>query len=119
MIFQKMDKKTNKMKQKTKLEPSNDELVNLDEIGQINKIEVSVDGRPLPLKIGDKLEFPIGNPILKTITAIQINENGIESYLLEWFEDDSFKQYWISMTEIKILKENIKKHQVIGLSQQV
>lgn len=113
-----MEKKT-KMKQKTKLEPGNDELVNLDEIGKINKIEVSVDGKALPLKIGDKLEFPIGNPILKTIAAIQINENGIESYLLEWFEDDSFKQYWISMTELKILKENIKQHQAIGLSQQV
>ena len=108
-----MEKKT---KQKEKY-LTNNNLANLDKIGNINKIEVQVNGKLLPLKIGDKLEFPVGNPILKTIAAIQINENGIETYLLEWFEDDSFKQYWISITELKILKENLKQRTTIGLSQ--
>ena len=108
-----MEKKT---RQKEKY-LTNNNLANLDKIGNINKIEVQVNGKLLPLKIGDKLEFPIGNPILKTIAAIQINENGIETYLLEWFEDDSFKQYWISMTELKMLKENLKQRTTIGLSQ--
>ena len=108
-----MEKKT---RQKEKY-LTNNNLVNLDKIGNINKIEVQVNGKLLPLKIGDKLEFPVGNPILKTIAAIQINENGVETYLLEWFEDDSFKQYWISMTELKMLKENLKQRTTIGLSQ--
>ena len=108
-----MEKKT---KQKEKY-LTNNNLANLDKIGNINKIEVQVNGKLLPLKIGDKLEFPVGNPILKTIAAIQINENGIETYLLEWFEDDGFKQYWISMTELKMLKENLKQRTTIGLSQ--
>ena len=108
-----MEKKT---RQKEKY-LTNNNLANLDKIGNINKIEVQVSGKLLPLKIGDKLEFPVGNPILKTIAAIQINENGIETYLLEWFEDDSFKQYWISMTELKMLKENLKPRTTIGLSQ--
>ena len=108
-----MEKKT---RQKEKY-LTNNNLANLDKIGNINKIEVQVNGKLLPLKIGDKLEFPVGNPILKTIAAIQINENGIETYLLEWFEDDSFKQYWISMTELKMLKENLKHRTAIGLSQ--
>ena len=108
-----MEKKT---RQKEKY-LTNNNLANLDKIGNINKIEVQVNGKLLPLKIGDKLEFPGGNPILKTIAAIQINENGIETYLLEWFEDDSFKQYWISMTELKMLKENLKQRTTIGLSQ--
>ena len=108
-----MEKKT---KQKEKY-LTNNNLANLDKIGNINKIEVQVNGKLLPLKIGDKLEFPVGNPILKTIAAIQINENGIETYLLEWFEDDSFKQYWISITELKMLKENLKQRITIGLSQ--
>ena len=108
-----MEKKT---RQKEKY-LTNNNLANLDKIGNINKIEVQVNGKLLPLKIGDKLEFPVGNPILKTIAAIQINENGIETYLLEWFEDDSFKQYWISMTELKMLKENLKQRITIGLSQ--
>ena len=107
-----MEKKT---RQKEKYQTNNN-LANLDKIGNINKIEVQVNGKLLPLKIGDKLEFPVGNPILKTIAAIQINENGIETYLLEWFEDDSFKQYWISMTELKMLKENLKQRTTIGLS---
>ena len=108
-----MEKKT---RQKEKY-LTNNNLANLDKIGNINKIEVQVNGKLLPLKIGDKLEFPVGNPILKTIAAIQINENGIETYLLEWFEDDSFKQYWISMTELKMLKENVRPRATIGLSQ--
>ena len=108
-----MEKKT---RQKEKY-LTNNNLVNLDKIGNINKIEVQVNGKLLPLKIGDKLEFPVGNPILKTIAAIQINENGIETYLLEWFEDDSFKQYLISITELKMLKENLKQRTTIGLSQ--
>ena len=108
-----MEKKT---RQKEKY-LTNNNLANLDKIGNINKIEVQVNGKLLPLKIGDKLEFPVGNPILKTIAAIQINENVIETYLLEWFEDDSFKQYWISMTELKMLKENLKQRTTIGLSQ--
>ena len=108
-----MEKKT---RQKEKY-LTNNNLANLDKIGHINKIEVQVNGKLLPLKIGDKLEFPVGNPILKTIAAIQINENGIETYLLEWFEDDSFKQYWISITELKMLKENLKQRTTIGLSQ--
>lgn len=108
-----MEKKT---RQKEKY-LTNNNLANLDKIGNINKIEVQVNGKLLPLKIGDKLEFPVGNPILKTIAAIQINENGIETYLLEWFEDDSFKQYWISITELKMLKENLKQRTTIGLSQ--
>ena len=108
-----MEKKT---RQKEKY-LTNNNLANLDKIGNINKIKVQVNGKLLPLKIGDKLEFPVGNPILKTIAAIQINENGIETYLLEWFEDDSFKQYWISITELKMLKENLKQRTTIGLSQ--
>ena len=108
-----MEKKT---RQKEKY-LTNNNLVNLDKIGNINKIEVQVNGKLLPLKIGDKLEFPVGNPILKTIAAIQINENGIETYLLEWFEDDSVKQYLISITELKMLKENLKQRTTIGLSQ--
>ena len=108
-----MEKKT---RQKEKY-LTNNNLANLDKIGNINKIEVQVNGKLLPLKIGDKLEFPVGNPILKMIAAIQINENGIETYLLEWFEDDSFKQYWISITELKMLKENLKQRTTIGLSQ--
>jgi len=93
------------------------EVVSLDDVGTFNKIEVAVDGKTLPFKIGDKIEFPAGNHILKTIAAIQINENGIETYLLEWFEDDTFKQYWISMTELKILKDNMKKRNVVSFEQ--
>ena len=92
------------------------ECISLDVIGEINKIKVAVNGKDLPFKIGDKIEFPVGNSILKTIAAIQINENGIETYLLEWFEDDAFKQYWISMTELKILKDNMKKRKVVSFN---
>lgn len=110
-------KKQTKSKQMIDI-PGSEDLVDLDKIGKVTKLEVAVNGKPLALKIGDKLMFPIGDPILKTIAAIQINENGIESYLLEWYEPDGFKQYWISMTELKLLRENLKQHAMIGLHQQ-
>ena len=91
-------------------------VTNIEErLGDINEIEVKVNDNPLPFKIGEKIEFPVDNPILKTICAIQINEDGQENYLLQWFEDGSFKQYWISLTELKILRENYKRRNAISL----
>ena len=116
-----MNKQKTKRKTKSKqlaVIPGSEDLVDLDKIGKVTKLEVTVNGKPLALKIGDKLMFPAGDPILKTISAIQINENDIESYLLEWYEPEGFKQYWISMTELKLLRENLKQHALIGLYQQ-
>lgn len=92
------------------------EVIDLDSVGEVSKIEVTMNGQPLPLKIGDKIAFPEDDIILKTVAAIQINENGQATYLLEWYDDDSFKQYWISMTELKLLKDRIVQRKVLGLA---
>lgn len=98
--------------------PSAIEVIDLDSVGEVSKIEVTMNGALLPLKIGDKIAFPEDDIILKTVAAIQINENGQATYLLEWYDDDSFKQYWISMTELKLLKDRIIQKKVFGLAQE-
>ena len=68
-----MNKQKTKRKTKSKQFadiPGSGDLVDLDKIGKVTKLEVTVNGKPLALKIGDKLMFPAGDPILKTISAI-------------------------------------------------
>lgn len=46
------------------------EVIDLDSVGEVSKIEVTMNGQPLPLKIGDKIAFPEDDIILKTVAAI-------------------------------------------------
>ena len=110
--------KKKQLKKSRSSNPSAIEVIDLDSVGEVSKIEVAMNGELLPLKIGDKIAFPEDDIILKTVAAIQINENGQATYLLEWYDDDSFKQYWISMTELKLLKDRIVQKKVFGLAQE-
>lgn len=109
-----MKKNIKKIKSKQKIIPYTAEVLDLDSLDAINKIEVTMNGIVLPLKIGDKIAFPDGDVVLKTIAAIQIDECGRATYLLEWYDDDTFKQYWISVTELKLLKDRILQRKAIS-----
>lgn len=90
------------------------DVVDLDKVGKLNKIEVKVNGKALPFKIGDKIAFPAGSEVYKTICSVKIDENGNENYLLQWFDNNQFSQYWVSMTELKIMKDNMKQRVCCG-----
>lgn len=93
------------------------QCVDLSTLDEINKIEVTMNGKTLPLKIGDKIVFPEGDVILKTISAIQINETGNATYLLEWYDEGTFKQFWVSMTELKLMKDQMMKRTIVSFQQ--
>ena len=92
-------------------------LIDLDDIQSFQHHSVMIDGKELPISIGDKIQFPADDPYLKTVVGIQINENGLAEYIIEWFEDGAFKQNQLSLTELKVLKDNMKQRAIIALMQ--
>lgn len=90
-------------------------IVDLDDIPDFSRFEISVNGQPLPIAIGDKIQFPKDDPYLKTIIGIHIDESGIASYIIEWFEDSVFKQNTLSLAELKVLKDNLKQRTVVEM----
>lgn len=103
-----------KQNKKTKKQVDTSQCFDLSSLDEINKIEVAMNGKTLPLKIGDKIVFPEGDVILKTVSAVQINETGVATYLLEWYDEGTFKQFWVSMTELKLLKDQMLKRPVVS-----
>lgn len=82
--------------------------------------EVSVNGEKLPLAIGDKLLINKQDHLVKTVTSIQVHEDGRVGYMLEWFDtsDSSFKTEWVTSTELAFLNKAKKEHgNVNGFSQ--
>lgn len=84
---------------------------------KLSKREVSVDGKKLPLAIGDRLLVNSEDLLVKTVASIQVYEDGRISYLLEWFDasDSSFKSEWVTETELAFLNQAIKEHKIVGI----
>ena len=77
--------------------------------------EVSVNGEKLPLSIGDKLLINEQDHLVKTVTSIQIHEDGRVGYMLEWFDnsDSSFKSEWVTSTELAFLNRSKREQNVV------
>lgn len=85
----------------------------------INRIEVSTNGEPLPFAIGDRFSMSEDDTIVKTIMSITIGEDGRTSYGLEWYDpaDGCFKTELVTMSEIKLLVNNMPKKKNISLAE--
>lgn len=83
--------------------------VNFDKFS-IQKQQVTINGKNLPLAIGDKIILSENEKNHKTIVALTIFEDGRVSYLLEWFDPDSgaFNTETATLTELKLLSKNIQ-----------
>lgn len=74
----------------------------------IKKRTISVDGKPLPIKIGDKISLD-GNPeSAKTVMAITVYEDNRVQYMLEWYNSTSgeFNNEMVTLNELKLLNKN-------------
>ena len=82
---------------------------------KIDVREVSVNGKRLPLSIGDKLLINEQDHLVKTVTSIQVHEDGRVGYMLEWFDstDSSFKTEWVTSTELAFLNRAKKERKVV------
>ena len=86
------------------IESRKEKTVDLSTFKVVNR-EVSVNGEKLPLAIGDKLLINEQDHLVKTVTSIQIHEDGRVGYMLEWFDSSSsdFKTEWVTSTELAFL----------------
>ena len=86
------------------------EFVDLDSMPKVNKLKVTIDGKKTPLSIGDKIRYSEEDPIAKTIISITIFEDKRIVYTLEWADDDGeLKQENVTLTELKVLAENMSR----------
>lgn len=82
---------------------------------------ISINGRNLPIAIGDRISITTPDPISKTVVGISIMEDGHVAYVLSWFDPNSgqFMNEQLTLTELKLLNRNQKKmlKEQIGYSQ--
>lgn len=89
------------------------QIVDIDQMPTVNKIKVSVNDVPTDLQIGDKLVYPEDSGCLKTVISMTIFEDGTVNYMLKWYDGD-FKTEMVSLTDLKLLKENSLLKKVSG-----
>ena len=99
------------MKKQTEHEIEPIDIAKLD----IKQIDVAVNGKALPLKIGSKICIENDDPIARTVISIKIDINGNATYCLEWFDGLNVKYEWMSLSEIYYMHMNTKKRQPISL----
>lgn len=78
----------------------------------LQKKEISINGKVLPLKIGDKFKLSENDRIIKTVMAITIFEDGRAGYLIEWYDPDAcrFETETVTLSELKLLdNKNLNK----------
>jgi hypothetical protein len=93
--------------------------VNFDNF-TLQKKEISINGKALPLKIGDKFKLSDNDKLYKTIMAITICEDGRVSYTAEWYDPDTcqFNTDSFTLCEFKLLNsKSINKIKHIGFEQ--
>ena len=86
------------------------EFVDLDSMPRVNKLKVTVDGKKTPLSIGDKIRYSEEDPTAKTVISITIFEDKRIVYTLEWADvDGELQQENVTLTELKVLAENMSR----------
>lgn len=56
---------------------------------ELNVREVVVDGKQLPLRIGDKIVLASNDRLEKTVMALTVFEDGRVQYMLEWYDPEA------------------------------
>ena len=86
------------------------EFVDLDNMPKVNKLKVTVNGKKTPLSIGDKIRYSENDQIAKTIISMTIFEDKRIVYTLEWADEcGELKQENVTLTELKVLSENMSR----------
>lgn len=83
--------------------------VNFDNFS-LSKKEISVNGKSLPLKIGDRFILSNNDKLYKTVIAITVFEDGRTSYTIEWYDPETcrFENEAVTLTELKLLNRKTK-----------
>lgn len=77
----------------------------------VKRKEISINGKALPLAIGDKIRMSDDDPFPKTVTCIMVFEDSRVQYAVEWYDQNSgnFQTETFTLTELKLLNSAAKK----------
>ena len=78
-----------------------------------SSIEVTVDGKQLPLKIGDRID--IGDGVMRMVMKMQVNEDGKVMYGVQWIDEIDFKLDWLTWQELCFMKSLVKRKAQVGI----
>lgn len=92
-----------------------DDAIDLSSLAS-KPISVSVDGKELPLKIGDKIIIEDKDKVVRTVVKIQVSEDGHILYCLEWFNGTEFKMDWLTAAELFYVWSNSSTKKSVGFS---
>lgn len=75
----------------------------------IKKKEISVNGKALPFRIGDRITMTDHDKTPKTVMGVTVHEDGRCQYILEWHNPDSgaFQSEALTLSELKLMHVNI------------
>lgn len=93
-------------KTQEKIKPAEIKDVNFSSF-RIRRKTVSVNGKELPIAIGDRIILSNGGPV-RTCMGITVQEDGRVSYVLEWHDPQTggFTSEQLTLMELKLLDLN-------------
>ena len=75
----------------------------------VKKKEISINGRPLPFRIGDRIAMTEHDKNPKTVMGVTVHEDGRCQYILEWHNPDTgaFSSEALTLSELKLMHSSI------------
>ena len=75
----------------------------------VKKKEISVNGRPLPFRIGDRIAMTEHDKNPKTVMGVTVHEDGRCQYILEWHnpETGAFASEALTLSELKLMHSSV------------
>lgn len=88
-------------------------IFKFDNVASYDNVEISVNGKKLPLKIGDQID--IGDNVIRVVMKIQINEDSQITYGIQWLDGIEFKLEWFSWPELCYMSNINKMRPKVGI----
>ena len=88
---------------------------------RMSRKEVSVNGRKLPIAIGDRIRMCEADSFGRTVMGVTVHEDGRVQYILEWHDPSTgnFGTEALTLSELKLLTMNayVPKKDKAGFSE--
>ena len=88
-------------------------IFKFDNVASCDNVEISVNGKNLPLKIGDQID--IGDNVIRVVMKIQVNEDSQITYGIQWLDGIEFKLEWFSWPELCYMSNINKMRPKVGI----
>jgi len=87
---------------------------------RLQRKEISINGKKLPIGIGDRIRMSENDTVGRTVMGITIHEDSRVQYILEWHDPSTgnFSSEALTLSELKLLTQNAysSKRKQVGFS---